>query len=229
MPTFIKQLSAETETERDKVQLCCINRGKSRERVEMSLSTEHLKNDNYLELKVNNNDDLNEHILSSSESKNSLDDLWELDDSLIPKQRKKMSKKTKLKKIKTKIMKQEDDVKKKELIKLITKGDLEKLISLIYDLIDLTKQEEIHQKFSEVINETVDDHSNTLLHVAAITEQTDVLEFFLRNDANPCLKNKYQKTAYTCTKSIKVREILKQFARDVPYKFNYNNVSTYFT
>lgn len=218
---FSKQLSPDTESKRNKVRTACINRAKSREIAERPLPTEHL-NDSDLELEVDENDDINENVvLSTSELEISLNDLREFDDSLTPEQRKKIPKKKKPKKSKTKKLKEQEDAKKKELIEIITNGDIKKLTILLDDHLKLT-EEESEKTSDEFINKIVDDESNTLLHVAALKEQTNVITFLLENNANPCLKNKNQQTVYTCTQSKEVREFLRQFARDNPDKFNYN-------
>lgn len=75
------------------------------------------------------------------------------------------------------------------------------------------------------INEILDEHGNTLLHVASIYEQDEIIRFLLVTGANPCLKSDKQYTPYTSTQSKIIREVFKQFAQENPEKFNYNKVS----
>lgn len=75
------------------------------------------------------------------------------------------------------------------------------------------------------INQIIDDCKNTLLHVAAIHEQVDMVSFLLENGADPCLKNVKQYTPYTCMQHKPIRDLLKDYAQRNPDKYNYNKVS----
>lgn len=174
---------------------------------------------------INNNVDITTNDLEVS-----FKDLKEFDDSLTPEQRKKVHKKKKPKKSKTKKLKEQEEARKKELIDTIKNGDLEKLNKLLENFIKSSAETENSKTSKEIfINQIIDDSLNTLLHVAAIYEQKQVLTFLLENDANPCLKNKNQYTVYTCTQCKGIRESLKHFARENPEKYNYNKVGLYTT
>lgn len=156
----------------------------------------------------------------------SFQDLQEFDDSLTPEQRKKTPKKKKPKKSKTKKLKEQEDIRKKELIDILVKGDIDRIKELLEkETQNLNESETIDNIHNNFLNQIIDDNSNTLLHIAALNEQCDMLNFLLENNADPCLRNKNQHTAYTSTHSRNVREALKIFAKENPDKFNYNKVS----
>ncbi|XP_057657991.1 ankyrin repeat and zinc finger domain-containing protein 1-like [Diorhabda carinulata] len=209
--SFAKEVSPERESKRNKIRSSCINRAKSRENVERPLPTEHLSSESEIE------DDTKE-LLSTADLEISFDDLKEFDDSLTAEQRKK-TKKKKSRKSKNKKLKELEECRKKNLIELICNGDLEQLQHIYEEQLKLMAEE---RNIEEFINQIVDNESNTLLHIAAQKEQKDIMDFLLKHNANPCLKNKEQLTAYTCTQSKEIREFLRQFARENPEKHNYN-------
>lgn len=193
-----------------------INRAKSRERIERPLpgqlssdsSTEDIKQE-FIELDIN---------LDNS--------LQEFEDSLTPEQRKRPFIKKKPKKTKTQKLKEKEDKRKRELVDVLCKGDLEKLKELLNNSLNTQETEEGKEfKRKEFVNEIIEtDKLNSLLHIAAMNEHNNLVEFLLENNANPTLKNKLQHTVYTCTQNKEIRETLKQFAKDNPEKFNYNKV-----
>ncbi|KAJ8942038.1 hypothetical protein NQ318_002792 [Aromia moschata] len=204
-----KQKSPETEAKRTKLRSSCINRAKSRETVERPLPGVLSDTGSETDLAA---------IKDSIEDTTNLDlTLSDLDsgDSLTPEQRKKASKKKKPKKSKTKKLKEQEEARKKELVDVLCRGDLDKLKKLLENPVRSAED-------SELSKEALDEDCNTLLHVAALNEHEEVVVFLLDNDADPCLKNKNQQTAYTCTQSKTIREALKQFAKDNPEKYNYN-------
>lgn len=165
--------------------------------------------------------------LSTNDLEICLQDLQEFDDSLTPEQRKKRPKKKKPpKKSKTKKLKELEEARKKELFIVLVKGDINKLKELLEKkLKDQDENESVESIKETFFNETIDDDSNTLLHIAALNEHCDMLNYLLENNANPCLKNKNQQTAYICTQSKEIRELFKTFAKENPDKYNYNKVS----
>ncbi|CAG9826943.1 unnamed protein product [Diabrotica balteata] len=211
---FSKQISPDVDAKRNKVRTSCINRAKSRETVERPLPTEHLSSDSESET--------DQIYISTNDQEISFHSLKEFEDSLTPEQRKKIAKKKKPKKSKSKKLKELEDSKKKELISVISNGQIEKLKILLDNYLQISEEPEVEKNSQDFINKVVDESQNTLLHVAAQKEQIDMVKFLLDNDANPCLKNKSQLTAYTCTQSKEVRECLRQFSRDNPDKYNYN-------
>lgn len=224
---FSKHKSPEAEIRRNKVRSKCINRAKSRETIERPLPTalsSASSSESVNDGTVNGTKNVD---LSTNDLEISFNDLKEFDDSLTPQQRKKVHKKKKPKKSKTKKLKEQEEARKKELVNTITIGDLDKLSKLLENFIKSGDETENGETSKDnFMNQVIDDSSNTLLHVAAINEQYEVVKFLLENDANPCLKNKNQFTAYTCTQCKEIREYLKSFARENPEKYNYNKVSS---
>ncbi|CAG9860575.1 unnamed protein product [Phyllotreta striolata] len=215
---FSQQVSPEAESKRNKVRASCINRAKSRETVERALPTEHLKDDSDLEFETDPND---KSELITEDLDVSLEDLQAFGDSLTPEQRKK-AKRKKPKKSKAKKSREQEEAVRKELFDVIAGGNVEQLEKLLEDHRVGFVEDERDKASYDFINRVVDDESNTLMHVAAMREQVAMLGFLLEKGANPCMKNKNQQTAYTCTQSKDIREFLKQFAKENPDKHNYN-------
>ncbi|RZC34749.1 ankyrin repeat and zinc finger domain-containing protein 1 [Asbolus verrucosus] len=205
---FTRHKLPEQNTKRSKARSSCIDRAKSREIVErpLPMTQEDSSSDNDIELSTENQD------VSFEES------LQEFGDTLTPEQRKQRIKKKKPKKSRSKKLKEQEEYRKNELIEVLRRGNVNKLGELLENHLKI----EENQLRDGFVNEVLDDKGNTLLHIAAMNEQTDTLEFLLKNDANPCAKNQKQQTPYTSTQSKEIREALKQFARDNPDKYNYN-------
>nr|XP_023023926.1 ankyrin repeat and zinc finger domain-containing protein 1-like [Leptinotarsa decemlineata] len=224
--TFSKQKSPEEDSKRNKVRSSCVNRAKSRETVERPLPTP-LSSDSNSEPELNEIDAINENFntieLSSKETEISFANLQEFDDSLTPEQRKRPKKKPR--KSKTKKLREQEEARKKELCDILFRGDLTKLKHLIEEQSNCTISEESGTEKDAFVNKVIDENSNTLLHVAALNEHVDIVGYLLENNANPCLKNKNQQTAYTCTQSKDIRNFLKEFAKMNPDKFNYNKAN----
>jgi hypothetical protein len=206
---FTRRKITEQNTKRAKAKSACVDRAKSREVVERPLP-------------VNPESDSSEgevFSLITESSEISLEEsLQEFGDSLTAEQRKCTPKKKKPKKSKAKKEKERDEQRKKELAEILARGRVDRLSQLLENFL---KVEESQSK-DGFVNEVLDDHGNTLLHIAAMNEQDETVEFLLCNEANPCLKNKKQQTAYTCTQSKEIRDTLKHFARENPDKYNYN-------
>lgn len=225
---FSKQKSPETESKRNKIRSNCINRAKSREIIERRLPTD-ISSNSSSETELNKIDSKSNNVdleLITNELEISLQDLQEFGGSLTPEQRKKPHKKKKPKKSKTKKLKEQEEARKKELMYIMVRGDISKLKQILdNELKELDKtesEENIREKF---FNQIIDDNLNSLLHVAALNEHCDMLDYLLANNANPCARNKNQHTAYTCTQSKEVRESLKMFAKENPDRYNYNKVT----
>ncbi|KAJ8950586.1 hypothetical protein NQ314_007810 [Rhamnusium bicolor] len=199
--SFLQQKSPEAESRRNKIKSISINRAKSREIIERPLPGT-LSSASSSEMNLTQVNETDEELKELSFCVNNVeinvgDLLEEYGDSLTPEQRKKIPKKKKPK-----------------------KSDLEKLKNLLIN--HLKSSEEPENDKNIFVNEVLDENLNTLLHIAALNEHDEVVKFLLDNDADLCLKNKNQHTAYTCTQSKQIRETLKQFARDNPDKYNYN-------
>lgn len=224
---FAKQIP-EAESKRNKVRSSCINRAKSRQTVERPLPTALSSNSsseselNKIDIKMNDLD----LELTANDLEICLQDLQEFGDSLTPGQRKKTPRKKKPpKKSKTKKLKEQEETRKKELLTVLVKGDINKLKELLENKLKAVGENESVESIKDhFFNEVIDDDSNTVLHIAALNEHCDMLNYLLENNANPCLKNKNQYTAYTCTQSKEIRESLKTFAKENPDKYNYNKV-----
>lgn len=153
--------------------------------------------------------------------------LNEFEDSLSPAQRKRApGKKKATKKSRTQKLKEKEENRRREIVDVLTRGDVEKLKELLENVVNVAETEDAKkEKADEFINEAIEPEGmNTLLHLAAMNEHGGLVEFLLANNANPTLKNKSQQTGYSCTQSKEIREIFKQFAKDNPEKYNYNKV-----
>lgn len=228
---FSKQKSPEAESKRNKIRASCINRAKSRETVERPLPgvlSNPSNSDSEPEQREKGNEESVELYLTVSNEEISMNDsLLEFEDTLTPEQRKRTVRKKQPKKSKTKKLKEREEARKRDLIETLCKGDLEKLSKLLENHIKTSEEGESPKENGKhsFVNEVLDESGNALLHVAALNEHEEVVRFLLDNDADPCAKNKNQQTAYTCTQSKEIREMLKQFARDNPDKYNYNKVN----
>lgn len=223
-----KQKSPEAESKRNKIRSACINRAKSRETVERPLpGTLSSASSTESGLGKLEGESVELHLKVSSEEINFNDSLCEFEDSLTPEQRKRTPKKKQPRKSKTKKLKEKEEARKKDLIETLTRGDLEKLRKLLENHLKTSEDGETSKDNGKhsFVNEALDESGNTLLHIAALNEHEEVLKFLLDKDADPCVKNKTQQTAYSCTQSREIREALKQFAKDNPDKYNYNKVS----
>lgn len=230
---FAKQKSPESELKKARARSAHINRAKSRERVDRPLPVDSQRTSD--ESSVEDEQDISKHSDDSESEREcemaevNFQHLSEYENPVKPPQ-KKVHKKKKPKKSQAKKQREKDDARKKLLLDVLYKGDLLKLQQLLSDHLKITEEGENVQTKTErelkkeFINEVLDEQGNTLLHVTAMNEHSDVLLFLLDNDADPCVKNKGQHTAYTSTQSREIRETLRNFARENPNKHNYNKV-----
>lgn len=151
------------------------------------------------------------------------DVLQPFDDSLTSKQRQSNSpKKRATKKSKSEKNREKLELKRRKIYEIISTGAVTQLKDILNS--SLGEANDMENKNAQV-NEIIDDSKNTLLHVAAIHEQADMVLFLLENGADPCLKNGKQYTPYTCMQDKTIREIFKDFALKNPDMYNYNKVS----
>lgn len=202
---FSNQKLPEKNSKRNKTRSSCIDRAKSRELVERSLPDIPASDSSDTSTEMN--------ISFDNEVISFEDTLVEFKDTLTPQQRQLIRHK-KPKKSKAAKLKEREEQRKKELREMILTSDLEKLGNMC----ETVKNEE------NLLDEVIDDDGNTFLHVASINLKIEVIRFLLENNVNLCAKNVKQQTPYTCTQNKEVREVLKQFAKDNPDKFNYNKV-----
>ncbi|VEN60790.1 unnamed protein product, partial [Callosobruchus maculatus] len=239
---YALQKTPDADFKRNKTRTSCVNRAKSRELIERPLpatlssssSSEEELDEEIGDLRIESGDteaqdghpQQPEDIALEAVDENigCLEDLQEFGDSLTPEQRKKLTKKkSKPKKSKSKKLKEQEEAKRKELVDVISRGDISAMERLLADhLNSLQEGVDKEEARTSFVNQVLDENLNTLLHEAALNEQKEMLRFLLDNSADPCLKNKTQHTAYTCTQSKDIREYLKQFAKENPEKFNYN-------
>ncbi|XP_018562203.1 ankyrin repeat and zinc finger domain-containing protein 1 [Anoplophora glabripennis] len=224
---FSKQKSPEADSKRNKIRSACINRAKSRETVERPLPgvlSGASSAESGLERVGKPDEPLELHLTFSNEEIDVNESLQEFGDSLTPEQRKKMPKKKQPRKSKTKKLKEKEEAKRKDLAETLFRGDLGKLRKLLENHLKTSEEGETAKENGKhsFVNEVLDESGNALLHIAALNEHEAIVKFLLDNDADPCLKNRNQQTAYSCTQSREIREALKQFARDNPDKYNYN-------
>ncbi|KAF2895622.1 hypothetical protein ILUMI_10552 [Ignelater luminosus] len=231
-----KQETIEQSNKRNKCKVSNINRSKSREITERPLPVaSHVSSSSESEPSETNNKDeltINEQEVSFRDA------LQCFDDTLTPEDRKKGNRKAKKpKKSKNRLFREREARRRKELYETIQSGKLD----ILQVLLDNRKIEhEGDKKIGEVneseenvkhqseniefdfINEVLDDHGNTLLHVAALFGQIDILKYLLDNNADPCNKNDKHQTPYTCTQDKEVRSLFKDYAQQFPEKYNYN-------
>ncbi|XP_050296486.1 ankyrin repeat and zinc finger domain-containing protein 1-like [Anthonomus grandis grandis] len=206
---FAQQKTPERDSRRGKVRT--INRAKSREVVERPLPGAPSES---------NSDDEQEANIVSALLEVSFEGLEEFTDSLTPEQR--SLRKKKPKKSKNQKLKEKEEARKKNLIDIASKGNvllLEEVLNERLKTFDHMSKESVAQ---ECFNEALDNDGNSFLHLAAMNEHEDLLQYLLNNQADPCLKNKNQHTPYTCTTSKLSREVFKKFAKENPDKYNYN-------
>ncbi|XP_019869658.1 ankyrin repeat and zinc finger domain-containing protein 1 isoform X1 [Aethina tumida] len=228
---FAKQKSPESEQKKARARSAHINRAKSRERVDRPLPVDSQRTSDESsaedEQNISKHSDDSESEQECEMAEVNFQHLSEYENPVKPPQ-KKVHKKKKPKKSQAKKQREKDDARKKLLLDVLYKGDLLKLQQLLSDHLKITEEGENVQTKTErelkkeFINEVLDEQGNTLLHVTAMNEHSDVLLFLLDNDADPCVKNKGQHTAYTSTQSREIRETLRNFARENPNKHNYN-------
>lgn len=129
------------------------------------------------------------------------------------------------KKSKNKKLKEKEEARKKKLLDILIKGHVLSLKELFNERLK-TFEEGMNvlktEIASEFFNEVLSEDGNTFLHLAAMNEHEEMLEYLLENEANPCLKNRNQQTPYTCTENKMVRSLFKKFAKEHPEKYNYN-------
>lgn len=143
-------------------------------------------------------------------------------DSLTHDERK-MIYKRKKKSHKNKKLKEIEEQRKNQIYQLIKNGDINAFISFVENYINTNCEKEDDAEIKlKFINQILDDHNNTLLHLASFYEFGSFVTYLLDNDANPCSKNTKQQTPYTITQNAEIREIFRKFASDHPEKYNYN-------
>lgn len=237
-----KQETIEQSNKRNKSKVSNINRSKSREVIERPLPVaSHISSSSESDQSEINNESIKNTELSINEQEISLQDALQcFGDTLTPEDRKKGNKKAKKpKKSKNRLFREREARRKKDIYEIIQSGKLDKLQTLLDN--SKTKQEHEH-KIDEVneseenvkhqsrdlkidfVNEEIDDHGNTLLHVAVLFGQKDIIKYLLDNDADPCNKNDKHQTPYTCTQDKETRLVFKDFAQLFPEKHNYNKV-----
>lgn len=233
MQCFTKYV--DTDSRRNKVKSASVNRAKSRELQVRPLPVENVtssSSDEDEEL-LENLDKLNiahEELITHDQQIFFGESLEPFGDSLTPEQRKRYKRKPP-KKSKTKKLKEREEARKKHLSEVIKMGNIDELQHLhnkslqenkLNENLVETNSETTQDKF---YNEVLDETGNSLLHLAALHEQGDMVKYLLDNEANPCAKNTKQQTPYTVTQNKDVREVFKQFAKENPDKYNYNKVS----
>lgn len=111
-----------------------------------------------------------------------------------------------------------------------------KLLTEIWDelLIEIRKHEEIEENNDKIIlinmsdvlkilNES-NDEGNTMLHLAAMENYSDLLWLLLEMGLNPCKRNKKSQTPYAATTNKETRNTFRRFMAMNPDKFDYNKV-----
>ncbi|KAF5295152.1 hypothetical protein FQR65_LT10540 [Abscondita terminalis] len=197
---ILKQETNDSPTKRTKVKSGNINRAKSRECVERPSPVKGLFGD---EDDAENDEDACLNLICCDQEISTQDVLQPFEDSLTFEERRQRKKK----KRQPSQHKQEDSIRKRKLYESVSTGDLESVTSYL--------------ESDTKIDEVLDNLGNTLLHVASMNQQMDVIRFLLEKGADPCLRNQKQQTPYSCTQEKDVRTVFKNFARDFPERHNY--------
>ncbi|XP_066140469.1 tRNA endonuclease ANKZF1-like [Euwallacea fornicatus] len=217
---FSKHTLLEKDERKSKTKSCGINRAKSREVVDRPLpGLDSLE----VEEDIANTDE--EICFGNENLEISFKDLEEFGDSLSPDQRARGQMKKRQRKSKTQKLKEKEEARKKYVIDTITKGNsliLEDLLRERLNTFQSSTTISREEVSSDFFNEVLDERGNSYLHLAAMNEHEELLNYLLSNNADPCLKNKEQKTPYSCTTSKLSRDVLRKFAREHPEKYNYN-------
>lgn len=177
-----------------------LNRANSRESINRSLPcSEHSEQSD--ELSIDDNLEYSDHEIS-------FDNLEEYQCTDVPKV---SPKKKSRKRVRNK--KDEDSGKVREIFDVLRSNDLEKFKGY-FGIME-----------EGFVNKTFDESGNSFLHVAAMNDSVDIVQFLLENGADPCLKNKNLQTPFVCTANKEVKEVMKEFAKKNPELFNYNKAN----
>lgn len=167
--------------------------------------------------------------LSSENLELSLNELKQYEDTVPDsvRQAKQQVRKKKKPKKKDRVKKWEETL-KKDVYTACSRGDLDKLKDIVAGVQDY-KQETVHGEDEEhvgekLVNMVLDEHGNTLLHLAAIHSHEQLITWLLDNNATPCSKNDKQQTPYTVNTNKTVRNVFRNFAVANPDKYNYAKV-----
>uniref|UniRef100_A0A1Y1NCG2 VLRF1 domain-containing protein n=2 Tax=Photinus pyralis TaxID=7054 RepID=A0A1Y1NCG2_PHOPY len=212
----LKHEVKETSPKRSKVKNNNINRAKSRENVERPLPVAYpASRSNSLERTDQIPSEDNLYISEQEISTKSL--LENFDDSLtLEERRRKKPKKTKSR---NKRQAERETLHKAKVYELMQLGNIPNFELYLKNA--KIPDDESDNK-SSVINEVIDAHGNSLLHIAAMHRQFDLIRYLLEHDADPCLRNSSQQTPYSSTQDGDVRTVFKTFASEFPEKYNYN-------
>ncbi|GLV32976.1 uncharacterized protein CBL_08962 [Carabus blaptoides fortunei] len=204
-----------------------INRAKSRETKERPLPGATDNED------TPSTDEERCYELSSEHLELSLSELKEYGDTVPPevvrraKQQARNKKKKKVPKKRDRVKKWEETV-KKDLHMVCTKGDLDKLKDIVTGVRDFRTTEQAETTVEnendggeKLVNMVVDEHGNTLLHLAAIHNHEQLIVWLLDNNASPCTKNDKQHTPYTVNTDKSVRTVFRNYAATNPDRYNY--------
>ncbi|KAK5641238.1 hypothetical protein RI129_009785 [Pyrocoelia pectoralis] len=223
LANVLKHEVKETSPKRSKLKVNNINRAKSRENIERPLPVICSSRSNSSERiicpimveQLSDDDDL--YISEQEISTKSI--LQTFDDSLTFEEKQKLRKKSKKSKSRNKRQAERDAVHKAKMSELVRLGNIEDFELYIKNAKVINDDSDSK---NGLMNQVVDGHSNTLLHIAAIYQQFDMIRYLLEHNADPCLKNNSQQTAYSSTQDKDVRMVFKNFAAEFPEKHNYN-------
>ncbi|KAL3273245.1 hypothetical protein HHI36_014699 [Cryptolaemus montrouzieri] len=211
------------DSKRNRSRSSQINRAKSREIVSRPLPINYSPENNSRVNSCSENEETEHVTLDSSLQEISFDHLQEFE--IMEEPREKTSKKKKPKKSKTKKLQEQETERKNELIDILCQGRIFKLKDLIENIGTNSDENELNVKKElqiNFVNEILDEEGNSMMHIAAINEHKELVKFLLENDCDPCKRNKKLQTPYSATSSKEVREVMKEFAKQYPEKYNYN-------
>ncbi|KAK4874736.1 hypothetical protein RN001_014096 [Aquatica leii] len=216
---ILKQEATDSSLKRSKKKTTNIDRAKSRENVERPSPINDSSMDDDVRVPNDSDENLEVDLIFSDQEISMSSVLQPFEDSLTVEERRQRKKKSKKDKLKHKRQIKEDLTRKKQLYDFVSSGHVQNLENHLKERGGGHVHMEIHN--IALVNEVLDDVGNTLLHVAALHQQLEVIRFLLEKGADPCLRNQKQQTAYSCTQNNNVRKIFKNFAQEFPERHNY--------
>lgn len=115
---------------------------------------------------------------------------------------------------------------KRDLNNACIKGNVALLKSILEQIhLDPNEGEDKQITEEKALNFAIDEHGNTVLHVAALNNHDELIFWLLENNSSPCNKNDKQHTPYTINSDKSVRGVFREFAAKNPEKYNYSKVN----
>lgn len=146
--------------------------------------------------------------------------MQEFEDTVPDANKKKKSIKKKKPKRKDRTKKWEENL-KRNLYNACCKGNLEEL----KDVLNGIKVEEENELTPDkALNLAIDEHGNTVLHIAAMKNHSELIIWLMENNSCPSNKNDKFQTPYIVNTDKGIRNVFRGFALVNPDKYNYPKV-----